>query len=60
MGSRRVIWARGLTPNEVGRRVTVNGGDVFLKGVEHFDGRTVLTYMTSVEVACDSEVTVHE
>lgn len=60
MGSTRVIWARGLTRNEIGRRVTIDGYDVLLKGVEHFDGRTVLTYTTTVEVMHDAEVIVHE
>ena len=58
--SQRRIWARGITPNEIGRTITVGDEHFFLKGVEHFDGRTVLTVVTTFEVEHDTEVIVHE
>ena len=58
--SQRRIWARGITPNEIGHTITVDDEHFFLKGVEHFDGRTVLTVLTTFEVGHDTEVIVHE
>lgn len=64
MSTRRIV-ARGLTPNEHYKSITLNGpirymGDFMLKEVEHFDGRTVLTVVTTLEVEHDMEVVVHE
>jgi hypothetical protein len=64
MSERRIV-ARGLTPNERYKPITLNGpvqytGDFVLKEVEHFDGPTVLTVVTTVEVPHDMEVVVHE
>jgi hypothetical protein len=54
------VWARGLTPNENGKAITVNGQRHFLRNAEHYDGRTVLTVVTTVELEHDAEVIVHE
>lgn len=58
--SERRIWARGLTPNENNRRVTVDGKDVILRSAEHYTERTVLTVLVAIEVPHDAEVIVHE
>ena len=60
MASSRVLWVRGLTANERGKPITVNGQRVFLRNAEHYDGRTVLTVVTTIELAHDVEVTIHE
>jgi hypothetical protein len=56
----RRIWARGLTKNEVGKPITVDGHRYFLRSAEHYDGRTVLTVVATVELQHDAEVIVHE
>ena len=56
----RIVWARGLTPNEVGKAITVDGQRHFLRNAEHYDGRTVLTVVTTIELEHDAEVIVHE
>lgn len=58
--NKRTIVARGLTANERGKAITVNGQRVFLRNAEHYDGRTVLTVVTTMELAHDAEVTIHE
>lgn len=58
--STRTIVARGITANERGKSLTVDGQEVFLRNAEHFQGRTVLTVVTTIEVDPMSEVTVHE
>lgn len=57
---KRIIVARGLTPNERGKAITVDGQRVFLRNAEHYDGRTVLTVVSTIELGHDSEVTIHE
>ena len=56
----RKVWARGITPNDRGKAITVNGQRYFLRNAEHYDGRTVLTVVTTVELEHDAEVTLHE
>lgn len=56
----RIIWARGLTKNDHGKAITVDGQRYFLRNAEHYDGRTVLTVVTTVELEPDVEVTLHE
>jgi hypothetical protein len=56
----RRIWARGLTANESGKAITVDGQRHFLRNAEHYDGRTMLTVVTTIELPHDAEVTVHE
>lgn len=64
--STRTIWSRGLTPNENGKAITIKGpilwpsATVFLRNAEHYDGRTVLTVVTTIELEHDAEVIVHE
>ena len=54
----RVIWARGLTPSDKGKRVTVNGVDYILHNVEHLEWVSVLSVLAAVDVAHDVEVRV--
>lgn len=56
----RRIWARGLTKNENGKPITVDGHRYFLRNAEHYDGRTVLTVVATIELEHDAEVIVHE
>ena len=56
----RVIWARGLTPSDKGKRVTVNGVDYILHNVEHLDRGSVLLGLAAVDIPHDVEVTVHD
>ena len=65
--SKRRIWARGLTANENGRAIEfASGADVevsnrfFLRHAEHLNGRTILTVVTTIEVAPDAEVVIYE
>ena len=64
--SKRRIWARGLTANENGRAIEFPQGEVlfsdrhFLRHAEHLNGRTVLTVVTTIEVAPDAEVVIYE
>ncbi|UXO93854.1 hypothetical protein Pan2_35 [Pseudanabaena phage Pan2] len=65
--STRTIWVRGLTPNEKGRLIELDkDADVqvsdtyLLKSVEHYDGRTVLSVVVTLEVPHDALVTIHE
>lgn len=63
----RSIWARGLTGNEKGRLIELaDDSDVtvadtyLLKSVEHYDGRTVLSVVVTMELQHDALVTIHE
>lgn len=63
----RTIYARGLTPNEKGRLIELaDDSDVqiadtyLLKSVEHYDGRTVLNVVVTMELHHDALVTIHE
>lgn len=58
--NKRIVWARGLTPNEHGKALTVDGQRVFLRNAEHYDGRTVLTVVSTIELEHETEVTIHE
>lgn len=65
--SARTVWARGLTPNEKGRLIELaDDSDVqiadtyLLKSVEHYDGRTVLNLVVTMELQHDALVTIHE
>ena len=58
--NKRIVWARGLTPNDHGKAITVEGQRVFLRNAEHYDGRTVLTVVTTIELGHDVEVAIHE
>jgi hypothetical protein len=44
----------------VGKPITVDGHRYFLRSAEHYDGRTVLTVVATVELQHDAEVIVHE
>ena len=56
----RTVWARGLTPNEHGKAISIKGHRYFLRNAEHYDGRTVLTVVTTFELEHDAEVIVHD
>lgn len=65
--STRTLWARGLTPNEKGRLIELaEDSDVtiadtyLLKSVEHYDGRTVVSVVVTMELQHDALVTIHE
>lgn len=65
--STRTVWVRGLTPNEKGRLIELDkDADVqvsdtyLLKSAEHYDGRTVLSVVVTLEVPHDALVTIHE
>lgn len=57
---KRKVWARGLTPNEVGRFIETDGIRGVLRSVEHFDRGTVLSVQVEVDMPHDVEVVIHE
>ncbi len=61
----RTVWARGLTATNAGTRISTSAqvvvpNDMILRSVEHFNGRTVMTVLATVEIEHDAEVTLHE
>lgn len=57
---KRVIWTRGLTPNDIGKRISVDGLQGVLRGVEHFDRGSVLIMQMEIDMPHDAEVTLQE
>ncbi len=61
MGHPRTIWARGITPNEIGKLVVLSDGTAgFLRSVEHLDGTSILHMVVAVDVQRDAEVVVYD
>lgn len=56
----RKIWARGLTPSDAGKRITIDGHDFLLRDAEHTSDKTVLSVVTSIELNHRTEVSVHD
>lgn len=56
----RKIWARGLTPSDAGKRITIDGHDLLLRHAEHTSDKTILSAVTSIELDHRTEVEVHD